>query len=151
MIVEYTPEGLITHVVRDPVPEGLFEVLEANNVIYANFPPIVEKETDEEGVEHTKSITYTELDLQTDYIKLPEKVVAKRPIFNFPAEIVMTVGNSYTLSDIPAGTKLWMDGQEIEIEGETLELDGDMPAEYSMVFINGVYIIHRMKVSVHET
>jgi hypothetical protein len=137
MIIEHTPEGLIRHIVFDPVPPDLFETMDANGIEYRNFPPIMT----ENGTQNV------ECDPMLDYIN--DGQITRRPAINVPATAQLTVGETFTLTGLPDPIEVILDGEVSELTGGTLELSADMPAEYTLVLEKWPYQTAILKVTVN--
>jgi hypothetical protein len=137
MIIEHTPEGLIRHIVFDPVPPELFEAMDANGVEYHNFPPI----KTEEGTQNV------ECDPMLDYIV--DGQITRRPAMDVPAAVELTVGETFTLAGLPDPIEVFLDDQVSELSGGTLELSADMPAEYRLILNKWPYQTAILKVTVN--
>jgi hypothetical protein len=137
MIIEHNSEGMITHVVNDPIPAGLVEVMDENGATYLNFPPV--KKGDE--------TVFVECDIQFDYIR--DGKITRRPTFDLPTELDLKVGET-KIFQLPAGTKVYVDGEPTTLEDGELEIGAEMPAEYQLYITNFPYVEVFLKVTVHE-
>ncbi|MBC2806645.1 hypothetical protein C3Y94_026185 [Rhizobium ruizarguesonis] len=138
MIIEHNSDGLITHLVFDPVPHDLFQVMDSNGITYLNFPPV----QTEDG---TKNV---ECDVSLDYIK--DGQITRRPALQVPESVTLRVGETFVVTGLPDPINVVVDGQVNEITGGSLELDADMPAEYRLFFDKWPYQAATLKVTVNE-
>ncbi|MGO7308777.1 hypothetical protein ACCS91_33520 [Rhizobium ruizarguesonis] len=138
MIIEHNSDGLITHIVFDPVPPDLFQVMDDNGIAYLSFPPMV---TEEE----TKNV---ECEIALDYIK--DGQITRRPALQVPESVTLRVGETFVVTGLPDPINVVVDGQVNEITGGSLELDPDMPAEYTLFFDKWPYQAATLKVTVNE-
>lgn len=134
MIIIYDGEtGRIEQTVHDPVPKDYDQHLASENQSFIFF----EAESDE-GMNLYENF-YVEAEILT-----------ARPRFDLPARIELAVGESVTLS-VPAGTNLSVDDQDpVLIEGLSLEIESDLPAEYDLRLFKFPYVDHSIEVVINE-
>ncbi|MGV1754819.1 hypothetical protein [Agrobacterium sp. CG674] len=184
MIVEYTPEGRIMHVVLDPVPAAMFQILSDMGKTYLNVPPTKmpdELLRDEDGnqvfetisqavvIDHVPqmdeqgnqqfedvqvpsikhgAMVSAQISLMTDYIE--DGMVKARPVLSIPEAVSLNVGQMGVVGGLPSPCRILVDGAEHILEDGELEIEGEMPAEYEIVFDQFPYMPATMKVTIHE-
>lgn len=131
MIIEYSDNGRITHIINDPVPEGMEQVLNDNNCRF-----IVISGAD--GASDLNALRDCFIDNQTVHL---------RPRFTLPDTVTVLANgiDEYTVTGLPAGTVVKVNGETHIIDGDFI-IASDMPAEYEMEFECWPYIPHTMKV-----
>lgn len=133
MIIILTPEGRPTATVNDPVPEGYQDLMREQN---------------------TRFIEFTEADLPIDlffkhWVNENDELVLRPELVGIE-DLELTVGESHSWT-IPLSTQVALDDEEpVEIAGTTLEIEADMPAEYTLTFSNWPYVEKTVKVTIHE-
>lgn len=138
MIVEYDATGMITHIVNDPVPPGLVDLMRERGRTLIELIP----DYSEDGA------GAAEVDLIGDYVDVDTQEIKKRPVVEFPAEITLAIGDSYKIENLPDPLSLVIDSRRYEITGGELELEGEMPAEYFIYVDSFPYYPSRIKVVV---
>ncbi|MBN8241858.1 hypothetical protein JF546_02395 [Nitratireductor aquimarinus] len=115
MIVEYDEAGRIFHVISDPVPEGLAELMRENGQAFLDLPPAplpeVQKrdpdtghllfDGDGEPVIESPGLSFAECDLSTDYVVDGE--IVRRPSSGCG---VSATGRVVILTGLPEGSAL---------------------------------------------
>lgn len=115
MIIEYEPNGRITHIVNDPVPVGIAEVMRRNGSTLLDLPPEplpeVQKRDpdtghlvfDEEGepVMESPGMRFAECDILKDYVV--DGAIQRRPSCGCTATVD---GRVVTVSRLPEGSRL---------------------------------------------
>jgi hypothetical protein len=86
---------------------------------------------------------------ETDYVA--EGEVLPRPTLDLiPELITLAVGETHVVSNLPAGIIVTYNGEDIALDGDTLEIEGDVAADYEMTFNLFPYLARTMKVTIHE-
>lgn len=114
MIIEHDETGRITHVVNDPVPEGLAALL------LDKGRPFIEVGSDQ-----------PKPDLAADYIEA--RAVCPRPSMNVTlskTRIAADGVDTAVISGIPDGATVRLDENEHVVTGGNIELTSTMPATY---------------------
>lgn len=133
MIITLTPEGRPLAYVNDPVPEGYQDLMR------------------EQG---TRFIEMAESDLPGDlffkYWANESNQLVPRPEFAAVEDVQLSVGDTISW-DLPPSTWVAVDEEApVEIDGTTLEIEADMPAEYTLSFSNWPYVEKTIRVTIHE-
>jgi hypothetical protein len=93
---------------------------------------------------------YADVDPTADYVLDGEIYV--RPTFEAPETVTLSLGETQTISTLPTGTKVIMDGEEFgTVDEDGLVFQGDMPAAYSILLELAPYIPHTIQVTVNAT
>lgn len=150
MIIEYHPAGdepgRIFNQIFDPVPEGLIDQLVAEGKTFLSLAPTpwpaepaidpvtgepkVNEETGQPLME-VNGHDYADVNILNDYIY--EGEVYERPTFEAPELVQLVAGGAtHTISGLPVGAHVIVDGDRYEIEDGSIVLSPDMPAEYTM-------------------
>lgn len=147
MIIEYEPNGCITHVVNDPVYFGLVEQLTQSGATFLDVSPteVATGEVGEDGQPVFEAV-YAECDIFKHYIV--DGAIAERPTIDLPAEHAMSVGEAVTITDLPTPCTVTIDGDSFEVADGELTLDADMPAEYGVLIEAWPHIPAFIKVTI---
>lgn len=185
MIVEYDKAGRITHLVFDPVPEGLANIMDKNGATFLDLPPIplpdlpvldesgnprFETTYDQIFDEHNNAVLsedgsplvqvietpvmqtgrfeYASVDINSDFVS--EGAVHPRPGIDIPESIRLRVGETITVPGLPVPATVYVDRNQYVVEDGVLEIEGEMPAEYTIRFDTFPYLTADMKVTVYE-
>lgn len=140
MIVEYAEDGTIIHIVNDPVPVGLVDIMLANGAVLIDLPP----------VQTPEGLKFAEVDFMRDFVNVTTKEISSRPVIDMPSEVNLKVGETTVLSGLPDPIHLLLDGEPVEITGGELELSGDMPSSYILTVNQFPYMPSVTKVVVNE-
>lgn len=164
MIIEYEENGRIFHVVSDPVHPQVLEMMLQRESGILNLPPIpepLEHERDWDTGELrynadgspkmvSPGVTFQRCDILSDYIL--DGVVTPRPVLDLP-DVVELVADGIDVRrlEIPDPCDILIDGEPVSVSnvlGE-LELTADMPAEYTLEFVQWPYMPKTVKVIAH--
>lgn len=96
----------------------------------------------------TGRMAYADVDIDRDFVM--NGMVLERPKIDLPEEISLAVGETYTVKDLPDPARFFLDREQIQVEGGKLEIEGEMPAEYTIRFDQFPYVPLNVKVTVHE-
>jgi hypothetical protein len=86
---------------------------------------------------------------ETDYVA-GDKVLPRPTLDVVPEVLTLAVGEAHVVSNLPAGTVVTYNGADITLDGDTLEIEGDVAADYEMTFNVFPYLARTMKVTIHE-
>lgn len=164
MLVEYNENGRIGHIVMDPVPEGVAETLTEKGIRFLNLPvlalpdipavhpisgePILDEETGEQ-IWAPEGYTQAQVDPVNDYVF--DEAITPRPSFDAPdlVEIIANGVDEKVVENLPENASLIIDGEPHALEGTTLTLSSDMPAEYTILVQKFPYFERTIKVIAH--
>ncbi|RUX60156.1 hypothetical protein [Mesorhizobium sp. M7A.F.Ca.CA.002.12.1.1] len=164
MIVEYEQNGRIFHIISDPVHSLVLDMMLQRDSGVLNLPPIpkpLEHERDwdtgelrynEDGTPKMVSpgVTFQRCDIETDYVF--DGAVTPRPVFDLPDVVELVADGVDTRKlTIPDPCDILIDGEPTTISGalNELELAADMPAEYTLEFVQWPYMPKTVKVIAH--
>ncbi|QPC91455.1 hypothetical protein [Mesorhizobium sp. INR15] len=164
MIIEYEQNGRIFHVISDPVHPMVLEMMLTRESGVLNLPPIqkpLEHERDwdtgelrynEDGSPKMVSpgVIFQRCDIAGDYIL--EGVVTARPLFDLPDEVELIADGADTKTlEIPDPCDITVDGEPLTVSNvlNELELRADVPAEYTLEFVQWPYMSKTVKVVAH--
>lgn len=138
MIIEYTENGQISHIMFDPVPPGVVDVLTEKGSRFLDIPPVSTSE----------GTTTAKADIFTDYIS--EGQITPRPVITLPEDMTIAVGETAVIDGLPDPCWLRVDDERIEVTGGSLEIEGEMPATYEIEIDHFPYMPSKVKVTVNE-
>lgn len=160
MIVEYYPTtGEIFHVVQDPVPNELLEVLVENDCAFLSisprFGPDVEvHSTDAEGNQIVDLVQGPHIPFNvspiTQYVDLEIMQVVDRPALAIPEKVDIAVGQGVDIVLPLDPFTINFDGEDVSVTDKLLQLDPEMPATYTLKVNHFPYQRQTLTVVVHE-
>lgn len=159
MLVEYNETGQITHIVSDPVSDGLIEVMQTNNRTFLSLPPqpttmvsevIKLDDGTEQMLEYPSGYENAQVDIISDYVK--DGLITKRPIMNVPSSVSLKPDgiDTVTVTGLPAGVTVVVDGQTYLIEDGVLEITCDTPSNYAINLSVWPYMPAQIQVTANE-
>lgn len=89
-----------------------------------------------------------DVDFTRDYVR--DGTVQARPTFDIQPEIILSRGETYTISGLPVPCRAIVDSQSLLIEDGTLELTGDDPGTFAIVLDQWPYLPATLTVTVNE-
>jgi len=132
MLVLIAPEGRPYATVSDPVPAGYQDFLTG------------------EGMQFLELATEDLPDEVFFKYHLVEGSLQARPTFQVPDTIGLPIGEA-TVLNLPAGTTVAVDnGEPVLLEDSSLEIEGEMPANYTLRISNWPYLDAQIEVTIHE-
>ncbi|EKF43968.1 hypothetical protein NA8A_04130 [Nitratireductor indicus C115] len=122
MIAEHDANGKILHVVNDPVPPGLSELMAGSGKLFVEFPPV----DPGEGRNHV----FTPCDILTDYVV--EGCICKRPVHEH--SITRLEDTLFRIDGIEKGSmvRVYLGDALVSsciADGEPLDLEIDEPCK----------------------
>ena len=163
MIVEYDNNGSIIHIINDPVPEGLADIMRQNGAVLLDLPPVKRPDNqliengvpifEEDGVTPvmvSNGYDMADVDFMRDYVDTVAKEIKNRPLISAPSKITLNVGDNYTLSGLPDPIDVRIDEEITKVEGGVLELEGEMPGTYLIRLEGFPYIEKMIELTVNE-
>jgi cell division ATPase FtsA len=164
MIVEYDDDGRISHIIHDPVHESIVGTLHEMGRQFldlATIPwppqPVIDKATGEPMIDEdsgaiivaSQGYDSPSVDGESQYVL--DGAIEPRPTFKAPelVEIVADDVDEKVIENLPENATLLVDGEMHQLDGTTLTIASDMPAEYEIRIQKFPFIERTVKVIAH--
>ncbi|MBA8881740.1 hypothetical protein [Phyllobacterium myrsinacearum] len=160
MIVQHTDEGFITNIMFDPVPDEIVQAMTNKNIKFINIkgtplppeqllhPISGEMVVDELGepIFQSPGLRDVIIDLSHDYVF--DGAITPRPIFEAPDIIHIKADgvDMQVVENLPEGATLIVDGKIHMLEGTSLTISSDMPAQYDILIQKFPYLDRTIRV-----